>query len=161
MESIFTDVHGKRHQGTVPHGLLSPRIWEQQKDLAARTMPEELAKIVSSSSKPFVSKIYDVASPKAVFFGGKLFLVGDALTTIRPNAGLSTTHAAFNCNMLEKVVEGKLSPTKWEKAVLRFGAAQQRFGIVIASYGLDSKVVAIWNAIRWLLLLLGQKIGIL
>ncbi|PVH98332.1 hypothetical protein DM02DRAFT_596190 [Periconia macrospinosa] len=161
METIFTDVNGTEHQSTLPRGLLDSKVWEKQKALASSKMPQELTRLISSTSSPFVSKIYDVASPKAVFFGGKLFLVGDALTTIRANAGMSTSHAAFNCNKLEQVIKGKLSPKGWEKAVLRFGAAQQRFGMMVASFGLDSKLVAAWNAIWWLLLLLGQRIGLM
>ncbi|KAF2106038.1 hypothetical protein BDV96DRAFT_607696 [Lophiotrema nucula] len=160
MNAIFTDMNGIRHHGTVPRGLLEPKVWEQQKSLASATMPTDLAQILHSTSAPFVCTIYDLLSPRSVFFGGKVLLVGDALTTIRPNAGMSTTHAAYNCNELEKMIEGKQTPYQWEKAVLSFGAAQQRFAMVIASFGLDSKLVMVWYTIRWLLLLLGQKLGL-
>lgn len=155
---IFTDINGTKHVGTVPRGMIRPEVWEKQKSLASSTMPAELAHILQRTPKPMVTKIYDLASSKAVFFGGKLFLVGDAQYTIRPNAGQSTTHAAYDCNMLEQVIQKKLSPSQWEKAVLRYAAAQQRFGMAISAFGLDSKLIAIWNAIRWLLLLLGQKL---
>ncbi|KAF2011504.1 hypothetical protein BU24DRAFT_466204 [Aaosphaeria arxii CBS 175.79] len=112
LNSIFTDINGPQHQGTVARGLLDPKIWEKQKAVASKTMPEELSQILHSTSSPFVSKIYDASLTKAVFFGEKLFLIGDALTTIRPNAGMSTTYAAYAVNELEKVVEGNQTPSR-------------------------------------------------
>jgi hypothetical protein len=161
MKEIFTDTDGKEHAGTVPRGKLRPLVFEKQKALAATTMPAEYVGVISSTPHPFVSKVYDVSAPRAVFFGAKLFLVGDAQITIRPNAGMSTTNAAHDCNKLEDMVLGKISPTQWERAVLGYGAAQQRFGMVIAAFGLNSKLLALWKAIRWMVLLLGQKLRIL
>jgi 2-polyprenyl-6-methoxyphenol hydroxylase-like FAD-dependent oxidoreductase len=160
MKDIFTDIHEKEHAGTVPRGKLRPEVFEKLKALASTTMPPEYANILSSTPNPFVSKVYDVLSPRAVFFDGKLFLVGDARITIRPNAGMSTTNAAHDCNKLEEVIQGKITPKHWEKAVLRYGAAQQGFAMVIAAFGLESKIVAVWRAIQWLLLLLRQKLRI-
>jgi hypothetical protein len=48
-----------------------------------------------------VEKVYDVTSTKATFFDEKLFLVGEAQFNLRPNVGMSTTHAAYDCNELE------------------------------------------------------------
>lgn len=161
MTNIFTDTDGIYHAGTVPRGKLRPEVFEKQKSLASATMPPEFANILSSTPNPFVSKVYDVSSPKAVFYNGKLFLVGDAQITIRPNAGMSTTNAAHDCNKLEEFMQGKITAKKWEKAVLGYGAAQQGFAKVIAAFGLESKIVTMWRAIQWLLLLFGQKFRIL
>ncbi|KAF3035817.1 hypothetical protein E8E12_005542 [Didymella heteroderae] len=134
MTPLFTDRNGTSHHGTVPRGLVRPDLWEKQKDLARTLLPLGLAAIVSQSKAPFVTKVYDVASTKASFFGGKVFLVGDAQTTLRPNVGMGTTHAANDCNELEKVIDGSATPEQWERAVLRWGAAQRRFAM--ASVGI-------------------------
>jgi hypothetical protein len=161
METLFTDVHGVQHHGTVPRGLIQPSVWEKQKLLAASAFPSGVAEMVTKTTQPFVSKIYDVAdSTRATFFGNKVFLVGDALMPLRPNVGMSTQAAAYDCNMLERVVEGTITPLHWERDVMRWRRAQRRFAIFISAYGLRSKVVAAWEGFRWLLLLLLQRLGV-
>jgi 2-polyprenyl-6-methoxyphenol hydroxylase-like FAD-dependent oxidoreductase len=160
MTTLFTDKNGALHHGTVPRGLVRPDLWESQKNLAHALLPPGLAAIVSSSKAPFVTKVYDVTSTKASFFGGKVFLVGDAQTTLRPNVGMGTTHAANDCNELEKVIEGNATPEQWEIAVLRWGAAQRRFAMAISAYTLGTRLDVVWAGLCWLGLLLGQSVGI-
>lgn len=160
MTELFTDINGEIHKGTVPRGLVKPEAWEKQRALAKEVLPEGLAAIVQGTTSPFLTKVYDVMSTKASFFSGKLFLVGDAQTTLRPNVGMSTTHAAYDCNELEKIIEGQSTPEQWERAVLKWAAAQRRFAMTISSYGLGTKLNVLWNAICWLSLLVAQKVGI-
>ncbi|KAL1656231.1 hypothetical protein SLS61_001304 [Didymella pomorum] len=120
MTTLFTDKNGTLHHGTVSRGLVRLDLWEYQKQLAHAVLPPGLAAIVSSSKAPFVTKVYDVTSTKASFFGGKVFLVGDAQTTLRPNVGMGTTHAANDCNELEKVIEGSVTSEQWERVVLSY-----------------------------------------
>jgi 2-polyprenyl-6-methoxyphenol hydroxylase-like FAD-dependent oxidoreductase len=160
MTQLFTDTDGKLHRGTVPRGLVQTENWTQQKKLADEMLPEGLAAIVKSTSSPFLTKVFDVTSNQATFFDGKLFLVGDAQNTLRPNVGMSTAHAAYDCNELEKVIEGSLTPVQWEREVLRWGAAQRRFAITVATYGLGTMLATLGNAALWVGLLAGQKIGL-
>lgn len=161
LTQLFTDTKGTLHYGTVPRGLVRSDAWENQQKLAEKVLPEGLAEIVKASNSPFLSKIYDVASTKAVFLDGKLFLVGDAQTTLRPNTGMGTTHAAHDCNELEKVIQGKLSPAQWERSVLMWAAVKRRFAMLASAYGLSTKLGILWNAVCWIGLLLGQKVGLL
>jgi hypothetical protein len=161
MTELFTDTQGTLHQVTVPRGLVRSEAWEQQKKLAEKVLPEGLAIIVKSTRAPFITKMYDVTSTKATFFDDKLFLVGDAQITLRPNVGMSTTHAAYDCNELEKVMEGRLTPEQWESSVLRWGAAQCRFAMAVSAYGLGTKLATLGNALSWVGLLIGQKTGLL
>jgi 2-polyprenyl-6-methoxyphenol hydroxylase-like FAD-dependent oxidoreductase len=161
MAGLFTDVNGKLHRGTVPRSLVRPELWEKQKALAKETLPEGIAAIVQGTTAPFITKVFDATCTKASFLEGKLFLVGDAQITLRPNIGMSTTHAANDCNELEKVIEGTSTPQQWETAVLRWGAAQRRFAMTISAYGLESKLSAVRNGVSWLGLLLAQQIGLL
>ncbi|KAF2446603.1 FAD/NAD(P)-binding domain-containing protein [Karstenula rhodostoma CBS 690.94] len=160
IERLFTDVNGKQHQGTLPRGLVRPENWEKQKSLALSVLPPGLAEVVSKTTRPFLTRIYDVTSSKIIFFNSKLFVVGDAAMSIRPNVGMSTQLAAYDCNMLERVIEGKITPSQWEKVFLRYKYAQRRFGLTVAAYGLRSKFTAVWEGLKWLLLLLLQKVGI-
>jgi len=161
MAEQFTDKTGKLHQGTVPRGLVRPEVWEKQKKLAQEVFPEGIAAIVKATESPFLTKVYDVTSTKTSFFRGKLFLVGDAQISLRPNVGMSTSHAAHDCNELEKVIKGEITPNQWEKSVLAWGAAQRRFAMTMCAYGLGSKLSVAWNAACWVGLLIGQKVGLL
>lgn len=154
MKDLFTDVNGKQHQGTLPRGLVRPEIWEKQKAVATSMLPPGLAEVVTKTTRPFLTKIWDVTSSRVLFFYGKLFVVGDAAMSIRPNAGMSTQLAAYDCNVLERVIEGELTPSQWEKEVLRYRYAQRRFGLTVAAYGLGMWYAAVWEALKWLSLLL-------
>ncbi|KAF2705778.1 FAD/NAD(P)-binding domain-containing protein [Pleomassaria siparia CBS 279.74] len=157
---VMTDTNGITHSGTVPRGLVHPKVWENLKSIASSKCPPGIVSMMEKSKLPFVTKVYDVTSSKASFFGGNVFLVGDALFTLRPNIGMSTQHAAYDCEMLEHVIEGTMTTAQWETAVLRCGNAQQHFAYMVASYGLGTKLQFILNALRWGLLLLGQNLGL-
>ncbi|KAF1972676.1 hypothetical protein BU23DRAFT_568878 [Bimuria novae-zelandiae CBS 107.79] len=148
MERLFTDVDGKLHRGTVPRRLVRPENWEKQKAVAFSVLPQGLAEVVTKTAQPFIAKMYDVTSPKGLFFDGKVFLVGDALMTIRPNVGMSTQSAAHDCNMLEQVIEGAISPRQWEKAVLRYRHRQRRFALFVSAFGLRSIFFAVGEGLR-------------
>jgi 2-polyprenyl-6-methoxyphenol hydroxylase-like FAD-dependent oxidoreductase len=161
MAELFTDINGKLHQGTLPRGLVRTEQWEKLQMRAKDMLPEGLAAIVQGTKAPFLTKVYDATCPKASFMNGRVFLVGDAQITLRPNIAMSSTHAAVDCNELEKVIEGKSTPEQWERAVLKWGAAQRRFAMTISAYGLGTWPSVLSNALGWLGLLLGQKIGVL
>jgi len=116
---------------------------------------------VRASAAPFATKVYDVACPQTCFLNGKLFIVGDAQLTLRPNTGMGTTHAAHDCNRLEEVVRGELTPGQWEGAVLRWNAAQRRFAEAVVSFTLGTWVGTVWNGLVWVGLLFGQWVGVL
>jgi 2-polyprenyl-6-methoxyphenol hydroxylase-like FAD-dependent oxidoreductase len=161
MSEVFTDVDGKFHHGTVPRGLVRPEQWRKLQERAEEMLPEGLAAIVRATRTPFLTKIYEVAATKASFMKGKVFLVGDAQVTLRPNIAMSSTHAAVDCNELEKVIEGTSTSEQWEGAVLKWGAAQRRFAMTISAYGLGTWPSVAWNGMCWLGLLAGQRLGML
>ncbi|KAL9116206.1 MAG: hypothetical protein Q9227_000577 [Pyrenula ochraceoflavens] len=160
LAEVMTDSNGRLHYGTVPRSLVRPELWEKQKALAATSLPPGLAAILHQTRAPFVTKIFDVASPNAVFCNGKVFIVGDALFTIRPNVGLSTNQAAYHCRLMEKVVQGEMTAEAWNRAVLRYGNTQSRWAFVVTSYALGTKFELARSACSWLLYTLGQKLGI-
>jgi hypothetical protein len=73
-------------------------------------LPPCIAALVELTPSPFVTNIYDTASTKTVLFGNKLLIVGDALVAFRPHIALSTNQAAYQCQLLEKVMDGKMLP---------------------------------------------------
>lgn len=159
--TLFTDKNNVLHQSTLPRGLVAPEPWTAQQALAKELLPEHLAAIVCATREPFVTKVHDVTSTSALFYGGKVFLVGDAQTALPPNAGMSTAHAANDCNELEKVVKGEMTAEAWERSVLRWAAVQRRFCLTIAAYGLGTKVGVLKEAVGWVGVMVGQKLGLL
>ncbi|KAF1993508.1 hypothetical protein P154DRAFT_589136, partial [Amniculicola lignicola CBS 123094] len=97
----MTDINNKLHPGIVPHGLVQPDLWEEQKAKAMKDLPKCTATLLEHTESRIVSKSFDMVSPCAVFFDGKLFLVGDALVTFRPNIAQSTNQAALDCRLLK------------------------------------------------------------
>jgi hypothetical protein len=77
----MTDINGKMHYGTVPRELINPDVWERKRAFGMSKFPPCIAALVEHTPSPFVTKIYDTASTKAVFFGNTLRLVRTRLLT--------------------------------------------------------------------------------
>ncbi|KAK4157188.1 zeaxanthin epoxidase, chloroplastic [Chaetomidium leptoderma] len=87
------------HKTTVPTGLVRPAIWQAQKlstttglPLAAPPFAQLLA--ATPTRSVFVTKVTDALCDRAVFWEGKVVLVGDALATFRPHFAVATEQAA-------------------------------------------------------------------
>ncbi|KAF2655022.1 FAD/NAD(P)-binding domain-containing protein [Lophiostoma macrostomum CBS 122681] len=155
----MTDKDGKLHHGTVPRGSVRPDVWEVQRQVAKRTMPPFLATVVENTPAPFVTKVHNASSTKAVFFHDKLFIVGDALFGLRPHIGEATNQAAYHCELMEEVVQGKLAPIQWEHQVLRWGHAKQMLSIAFGALALGTKVELAYAGLQYLFLLIRQRLG--
>ncbi|KAG8167073.1 hypothetical protein KVR01_002762 [Diaporthe batatas] len=113
--AIFTDASGRRHQRTIPQGSVDPRTWDRFREPLVERMAAPFAELVSATTEPFVTKVSDVLCSKASFCGGQVVLVGDALATYRPHAGMATDQAASHCLELAKVWRGQIELARWEK----------------------------------------------
>ncbi|KAF2971312.1 hypothetical protein GQX73_g2266 [Xylaria multiplex] len=96
MKSVFTDIHGVRHQFTVPKGLVQPQVWSQHLQGFIEEMVAPVAELVSKST-PFVTKIDDYMSSQGSFLGGHVILVGDALAGLTSPRQQNKLHSiAYN-----------------------------------------------------------------
>lgn len=159
LQDIMTDVNGTTHYGTVPRELIRPEVWEKQRNIGMSILPACLASLVEHTEAPFVTKIHNVASTKGVFFGGKLLLTGDALAGFRPHPGESTNQAAYHCQLLEGVIQGKITTGQWERAALRFAHKTELWSIVLGSFGLGLKFALLRSLCKYILLLARQALG--
>jgi 2-polyprenyl-6-methoxyphenol hydroxylase-like FAD-dependent oxidoreductase len=125
----MTDTSNKLHHFTLPIGTMRPEIWTRQKVLAEKLLAPSIAEVVTKVQRPFIQAITDLVSPKAAFFRGKVLLVGDALATLRPMAGLGTNQAAKNALDLVEVVEGRLGLEEWERRALAFAREARQLGL--------------------------------
>jgi len=95
LDTILTDIHGKRHGYSVPRGLLRPEVAKAQRLRAQNMLPMVLADMVNATDEIFIQAIHDMISPELAF-GGKAALVGDAGCILRPHTAAGATQAAVN-----------------------------------------------------------------
>jgi 2-polyprenyl-6-methoxyphenol hydroxylase-like FAD-dependent oxidoreductase len=62
---------------------------------------------------------------------GNVFLVGDAVATLRPHTSAGTSQAAMNALFLKKVFdkEGGMSIEEWEKTTVGWATFAQKLGV--------------------------------
>lgn len=128
---LMLDLDGRTHHVTLPIGKMRPEILKKQHELARRTLPPQLAEIVVNTEAPFVQAITDVISPKNVFLGGKLLLVGDAVAGFRPHTAASTSQAAFDAQRLADLLSGEIDLGQWEQQTIGYATNMQKRGVAI------------------------------
>lgn len=98
-------------------------VWNKQRALAHRILPQPFAELVDKTTQPFISTISDIGVSQPVFYGGKLLFVGDALMPFRPHVACSTNQAALNAMLVEKLLTGEIDLATWETQVLDYAHA--------------------------------------
>lgn len=126
---LMTDIEGRKHHSTLPLGKMRPEIWEQQQDYAKHILPPQFAELVTKTKQPFIQAICDVIAPKNVFYEGKVLLTGDAVAGFRPHTAASTNQAAFDAQLLGKLIEGEMTMNEWERETTDYAKHMQRRGI--------------------------------
>ncbi|KAL4879239.1 hypothetical protein BJY04DRAFT_220356 [Aspergillus karnatakaensis] len=117
LSRIMTDTHGHAHRTTIPQGLMDPDIWDAQVALGASLLPRHHFEIMSKITSPFLHLITDYTSPRASFLDGRVLLVGDAHTLLRPHIGYTTSMSALEAGWTEELVTGKITLKEWEDRV--------------------------------------------
>jgi 2-polyprenyl-6-methoxyphenol hydroxylase-like FAD-dependent oxidoreductase len=134
---ILTDVDGNYHRFTLPTGgKMQEKVWDRQKQRAKHLLPPQFGEIVERTEKPFVQAITDVEPLKkgtkvGRLLNGKAALVGDALAGFRPHTAASTSQAAFDALMLERVFRGDMAWDEYEKRLLDFAWSWQQRGVML------------------------------
>ncbi|KAF2788524.1 FAD/NAD(P)-binding domain-containing protein [Melanomma pulvis-pyrius CBS 109.77] len=113
---------GHRHRNTVPSGRVREDVWIKQLQNAIETpLPPPFLDVISQIRIPFIQVITEVSSPRVMFEEGKVLLIGDGLSLIRPHTAFSASQAAFHTLTLADCLAQGLDMLEWEKTVLRFG----------------------------------------
>ena len=97
-------------------------------------LPSPFLELTNKIEQPFVTVISDTTASNASFFGGKVLLVGDALTLFRPHNALSSNQAAFDCLELRKALKGDISLSEWENRVLQYARLNRLRAISWGAY---------------------------
>ncbi|KAH6640998.1 hypothetical protein F5144DRAFT_641584 [Chaetomium tenue] len=152
---LLTDLTGHVHSNTIPTGLVSPSLWRAQLARTLPQMPPHLATLVAATRDDavFVTRVNDAVCEGAVYGGGRVLLVGDALATFRPHFAVATEQAAGHCLGLGRVWRGEWKLGEWEGEVVRYGRRMW----------MASRVLGVWGLGGWWEFwgVLGRFVGVL
>lgn len=131
LEKLMTDKDGRRRHITIPPGMIAWDAWEMVKRLGHDKLPPQMAEMADKTKAPFVQCITDVISPKNLYMGDKVVLIGDALAGFRPHTVASTSQAAFNVMSLVDWLDGKIDRKQFVKQTMQFAREIQAMGVRI------------------------------
>ena len=157
----MTDIDGHRHCNTLPAGKMQPEVWAKQKAHAAEVLTPPFLELINKTTEPFISTVNDCAAPRASFLDGKLLLVGEALTLLRPHTGMSFNHAAMSYLLLQKVMRGEIDVKQWEAELLRYREKTMLLAIVVGCYFQGGVLSAafLFGVAKFALAMLQQAVG--
>ncbi|KAL2020573.1 hypothetical protein VTK56DRAFT_8161 [Thermocarpiscus australiensis] len=135
LTEVLTSTTGHVHANTVPAGLVRPEIWRRQLAGVLPRLAPPFAELLVATREPFVTKVNDALCERAVFCGGRVLLVGDALAAFRPHFAVATEQAARHCLALEEVWEGRMGLGRWEDEVTRYGKRMWLASRVLGVFG--------------------------
>ena len=91
LDALMTDTDGHRHRSTVPRGVMTESTLRTMHELAERDLTPPFREVVRKTPEPFVQVIEDLTIPRLVF--GRVVLIGDAASLVRPHIGSGTAKA--------------------------------------------------------------------
>ena len=94
LPEFLTDSKGRRHDGSIPPGLMRPAEEDRLKRLMAEHLPPYFGDIVAASGGTFAQPIYTVVVPGYVV--GRCALLGDAGSVAPPFTGSGVFKATQN-----------------------------------------------------------------
>lgn len=130
----MTDIDDHLHRSTLPIGKMRPEVWSRHKAYAAQVLTPPFLELINKTSQPFISTVNDRAAPQASFINGRLLLVDEALTLMRPHTGSSFNHAAVSCLLLEKVLKVEIDIARWEREILQYREKTMLLAIAVGCY---------------------------
>jgi 2-polyprenyl-6-methoxyphenol hydroxylase-like FAD-dependent oxidoreductase len=151
LENIMKDkVDGHRHRSTVPAGRVQDSVWASRLQHARNEpLPAAFLEIVTKIQNPFIQIISDFPPSRGVFENGQVLLMGDALTLVRPHAGLSSAKSAYHSLAIEDYVCGKISIQEWEDRVLRYSYLYWAQGVWWGAFYQESMSTALIPAVKY------------
>ncbi|KAK5741306.1 hypothetical protein LTR17_004012 [Elasticomyces elasticus] len=131
LEKLMTDKDGRRRHITIPPGMIAPEAWDMVKQMGKEKLPPQMAEMAEKTKNPFVQCITDAITPKNLFMGDKVVLVGDSLANFRPHTVASTSQAAFDVMCFVDWLDGKIDRKEFVKQSMQFARAIQDMGVKI------------------------------
>ena len=94
LPNVLTDKNGKRHDYSIPPGMMANDIENEMRQYADRVLVPPFQKLIAATKEPFVQAILDLGVPNMAF--DRVALVGDAAFIPRPHTAASVSKAAAN-----------------------------------------------------------------
>ncbi len=91
LKEVLTDTSQVTHRATVPRQMLPEGTLQRIHRTATEDLAPAFAEVVCRTEQPFVQTIDDLTIPRLVF--GRVVLIGDAASLIRPHIGSGTAKA--------------------------------------------------------------------
>lgn len=90
-EALMVDRQGVHRPATMPPGMAQDHFVAELRDDAERLLAPQLRDLVLSCEEPFIQAIFDMAADR--FVHGRIALIGDAATALRPHVAAGTAKA--------------------------------------------------------------------
>lgn len=151
LDEILKDsIDGHRHRSTVPAGRVRDTVWAARLEHArSEPLPSALLEIITKIQSPFIQVITDYYSTRGAFENGQVLLIGDALTLVRPHAGLSSAKSAFHALAIEDYACGRISLAEWEDRVLRYSSLLWAQGAWWGEFYQGNKYTALLSGVQY------------
>jgi 2-polyprenyl-6-methoxyphenol hydroxylase-like FAD-dependent oxidoreductase len=130
LPDICTDIHGRRHDMSVPPPLLRADVLDAVRRAADDFLSPQFAEVVRHAPQPFFQAIFDLVSPRMGF--GRIALLGDAAFVARPHCGMGVTKAAGDAmTLVSELGAGHDVP----EALVRYDGSRRCFGAAVVAHG--------------------------
>ena len=103
LDDVMIDVDGTRQGISLAPGTVPPHRVEELRRVADEVLAPQLAEAVRLTAEPFVQAVFDIEVPGMAF--GRVCLIGDAASALRPHIAAGTAKAAEAAWMLADAVE--------------------------------------------------------
>ena len=102
LDALMVDVEGRRQEISLPPGKVRPDVIDELRRAADRDLAPQLAEMVRATAEPFLQVVFDIEVPRMAF--GRMCLIGDAASALRPHIAAGTAKAAEAAWMLADAV---------------------------------------------------------
>jgi 2-polyprenyl-6-methoxyphenol hydroxylase-like FAD-dependent oxidoreductase len=130
LKAMLVDDQGRQHEFSVPPPLVRKDLIQDMRAAAETLLPPQFLDCLRHIEQPFFTPIYDFWSPNLVF--GRVVLVGDAASTVRPHVGFGASKAAAEAQALAEALRRH---DDVEKALAEYDAVRQPLGERIILHG--------------------------
>lgn len=136
---FMTDNKGIQHNVTVPASSLRSDVWQAQLLRRKESLPALWNAIFSNSNVPLLTAIRSFDNSVASFYNGKVLLVGEAYTQIRPHLGASCDIAALQALVLAQVLNEGKAIGEWESEVAEYASKMSIASQATGIFGMTGK----------------------
>ena len=105
LADLLVDADGHPHRSSVPAGKMQARHVAAVRDRADAVLPGVLAALVRVTPHPFVQGIFDLLCEQ--MFKGRIVLVGDSASLVRPHTASGTSKASGDAVALAQHLEAE------------------------------------------------------